>query len=132
MQHSRSSPCLQALASNTANGSSKLQKAVMKKSVSTNALSDMALDAMKYTPINTVATCAIEYVAQQSSNFKDFASCIASPPDIHEPSCPIKLISSSNRMYAMEEAYNQRFQQLYELIKKRRTSRTTSGVDEKY
>jgi hypothetical protein len=87
----------------------------MRKSVSANALSDMALDAVKYVPVQNVATCVIEFLNDKSMSTRDFGSCLATPLELKDPPTSV----FSNRFYH-DKSYNQRFQELYEIVKRRK------------
>ena len=92
----------------------------MKKSTSCNALTDLAVDALKYAPIHHVVQCTATSIA--SNDLVDFAACIASPPDL----------ADNGHIITMHDArrsvdYNERFQALFDIIKRKRKYGTLSS-----
>lgn len=108
----------------------------MRKSVSANGLSEMAVDAIKYVPAQKIASCMLEYATTstgQPIDPKDFATCIATPPELSFRGELHSVQQQLNqRPYHAEEHYNRRFQELYEIIKRRRSlaSKNEDDVDE--
>lgn len=62
------------------------QKPVMKRVVSNNALMNFdnyIMEAITHTSILNTMECEIQYVGEEKKHLKEFATCIATPPDLN-------------------------------------------------
>lgn len=58
---------------------------IKKKTVSTNALTDLVSESVAYVPVHHAVLCAVQtytYGGTASELAKNFGACVASPPDL--------------------------------------------------
>lgn len=101
---------------------SSVKSKTLMKSVSTNALSDMAMEAIYIAPMHHVATCVVQTMDATSTNrehFLNFAACVASPPDlIDEKPDHNSIINMRTSIY--ERQYLERFQTYYDMMRRKK------------
>lgn len=99
----------------------------MHKSVSCNALSDMAVisDAAKFIPLHHAIHCVSTGLVAHDMSVQSLGACMASPPDLVDDHHFTKSLSERYRAHV----HSERFQTLFDIV--RRKKRATSASNQK-